>query len=211
MQSHGGPVPPTMANPFLYSARLTPTAVRQKIRTLLSLHDIAPPVKVQWLQSAQAQADHNLQSSFQSAISKIKKQAKAAKYPIFFDLHPIVEYAFASPEIHDPGPLLDRLLLQLRLTTLMRSVDVSNIVWGLFEHRNRFYIHTTNKNGTLATFSVERQTLQSLLVYLEKHLDYPNTTLIWYLNSPAKCMGSERITKRVEETMTNSGSPTEAF
>jgi hypothetical protein len=92
----------------------------------------------------------------------------------------------------------------------MRSVDVSNIVWGLFEHRNRFYIHTT-KNGTLATFSVEGQTLQSLLVYLEKHLDYPNTTLIRYLNSPAKCMGSERIAKRVKETMTQLGIPTEAF
>ena len=88
---------------------------------------------------------------------------------------------------------------------------MSNIVWGLFEHRNRFYIHTTNKNGTLATFSVEGQTLQSLLVYLEKHLDYPNTTLIRYLNSPAKCMGSERIAKRVKETMTQLGIPTEAF
>ncbi len=99
----------------------------------------------------------------------------------------------------------------MRLTTLMRSVDVSNIVWGLFEHRNRFFIHTTNKTGTLATFSVEGATLQSLLVYLEKHLDHPNTTLIRYLNSPAKCMGSERIAKRVKETMTRLGIPTDAF
>ena len=125
----------------------------------------------------------------------IKNQANAAKYPIFFDLHPIVDYAFAVPEVQDPGTLLDRLLLQLRLTTLMRSVEVSNIVWGLFEHRNWFYIHTTNKNGTLATFSVKEQTLQSLLVYLEKHLDYPNTTLIGYLISPAKCMGQNALQK----------------
>ena len=143
---------PTMANPFLYSARLTPNAVRQKIRTSLSLHDIAPQVKVQWLQSAQTRADGNLKTAFQSEILKIKKQAKAAKYPIFFDLHPIVDYAFAVPDVQEPGTSLDRLLLQLRLTTLMRSVDVSNIVWGLFEHRNRVYIHTTNKNVTLATF-----------------------------------------------------------
>ena len=122
-----------------------------------------------------------------------------------------MDYAFAVPEVQDPGTLLDRLLLQLRLTTLMRWVDVFNIVWGLFEHRNRFYIHTTNKTGTLATFSVEAQTLQSLLVYLENHLDYPNTTLIRYLNSPAKRMGSERIAKIVKETMTQLGFPTEAF
>ena len=58
---------------------------------------------------------------------QIKKQAKAAKYPIFFDLHPILDYAFAVPEVQDPGTSLGRMLLQLRLTTLMRSVDVSNI------------------------------------------------------------------------------------
>ena len=105
-------------------------------------------MKVQWLQSAQARADRNLKTAFQSAILKIKKQAKAAKFP----MHPIVDYAFAVPEVQDLGTLFYRMLLQLRLTTLMRSVDVSNIVWGLFEHRNRFYIHTTNKIGTLATF-----------------------------------------------------------
>ena len=70
---------PTMANPFQYSARLTPNAVWQKIRTLLSLHEIAPQVKVQCLQSAQAREDCNLKTAVQSAILKIKKQAKAAK------------------------------------------------------------------------------------------------------------------------------------
>ena len=67
---------PTIANPFMYYARLTPNAVRQKIRTLLSLHDIAPQVKVQCLQSAHARAECNLQTAFQSAILKIKQQAK---------------------------------------------------------------------------------------------------------------------------------------
>ena len=53
--------------------------------------------------------------------------------------------------------------------------------------------------------------LKSLLLYLENQLDNPNTTLLWFLNSPAKCMGSERIAKRVKETMTQLGIPKEAF
>ena len=58
---------------------------------------------MQWLQSAQARADGNLKKAFQFAILKIKKQPKAAKYPIFFDLHPIVDYAFAVPEVQIPA------------------------------------------------------------------------------------------------------------
>ena len=41
--------------------------------------------------------------------------------------------------------LLDKLLSQLRLTTLMRSVDVSNLIWGLFEAEGHFSIRGTDK------------------------------------------------------------------
>ena len=77
---------------------------------------------------------------------------KLPKYPTFFSVEPLAELAFGKNS--DKLPLLDQLLLQLRLTTLMRSVDVANVVWGVFEHDSETYIQTTDKAGTPKTFLV---------------------------------------------------------
>lgn len=129
----------------MYSARLTQSNIRAKIRQVLSLHDIPAEYKIEMLEGAST--EQKFQKALKSAIQKVKQQAKRARYPIFFDIQPIVQYAFAPeadpanniPGSRDPGHQLDRLLLQLRLTTLMRSVDVANIVWGVFEYCNQFF------------------------------------------------------------------------
>ena len=68
---------------------------------------------------------------------------------------------------------MDQLLLQLRLTTMMRSGDAANIAWPLFEQDSKDYIKTTDKNGALQTYSVTGVTLSTLLHYLGKYQDYP--------------------------------------
>ena len=45
----------------------------------------------------------------------------------------------------DKQVLCDTLILQLRLTTLMRSVDVANIVWGLFVQDETFSFEQLTK------------------------------------------------------------------
>ena len=201
-----------MANPFLHTARLTPRDVAKKIQTTLTLHDIAPRYRVAWLKSAEARFRHlNFSKAFKSAIQKIQRQSKQPRYPIFFDVKPLVQWAFGPLGPADRGVRLDRLLLQLRLTTLMRSVDVANITWGIFCQGSDFFIQTTTKTGALATFSVAGMTLQTLLEYVWLHLDFPAPYLIRYVHEPHKCMGSERIAKRVKERMQELGIPTEAF
>ena len=191
---------------------MTPRDVAKKIQTTLTLHDIAPRYRVAWLKSAEARFRHlNFSKAFKSAIQKIQRQSKQPRYPIFFDVKPLVQWAFGPLGPADRGVRLDRLLLQLRLTTLMRSVDVANITWGIFCQGSDFFIQTTTKTGALATFSVAGMTLQTLLEYVWLHLDFPAPYLIRYVHEPHKCMGSERIAKRVKERMQELGIPTEAF
>ena len=168
---------------------------------------------MEWLLFAQATLDTNgkLAGIFRAALRKVKRQTKKARYPIYFDVQPLVDWALGPPTTTEKSEILDRLLIQIRLTTMMRSVDVSQVVWGVFEYQNRYFIHTTNKQGALATFSVEGVTLQTLLEYIEMHLEYPGTHLIRYLNCPSRCMGSERIAKRVKVRMQQQGIPTECF
>ena len=54
------------------------------------------------------------------AIKRIKN-GTAPKYPVFYDIGPLVATAFDEASPRAPI-MLDRLALQLRLTTLMRSV-----------------------------------------------------------------------------------------
>ena len=149
--------------------------------------------------------------NFQSRPTESQTTSKKGPLPHIFRCPAIGGLGLGPPTTTEKSEILDRLLIQIRLTTMMRSVDVSQVVWGVFEYQNRYFIHTTNKQGALATFSVEGVTLQTLLEYIEMHLEYPGTHLIRYLNCPSRCMGSERIAKRVKVRMQQQGIPTECF
>ena len=93
----------------------------------------------------------------------------------------------------------------------MRSVDVSNLVWGLFEAEGQFFIRGTDKQGGPTTFSVTGITLGTLGEYLVRLINYPGIFLLRYINKPGLCLGSERIAKRALECMKGVGIDTETF
>ena len=124
---------PTLGNPFCRSGRLTKTQLAQCLRRLESLHDIPIVQRTKWLQDAKATyPEHRLQ--ILAGIKRLKANSKSPRYPIFFHISPIVAWAF--PPSHLPHPsiyllqspmLLDRLLIKIRLTTLMRASDISSV------------------------------------------------------------------------------------
>ena len=103
----------------------------------------------------------------------------------------MVNLAFQKPDL----PLLTRCLLQLRLTTMMRSVDAAKLVSGLFEVDGKFYVKVTEKNGQPLTFNVTGQTLRSVIDYLWVHRAQPAPFLFRYANKPHCCLGSQRLAK----------------
>ena len=117
---------------------------------------------MKWLQEASLRSeDVKLTLLLKNKIKRIQKQAKAPKYPAFFDIDKITEFAFKR-EAKTKDEALKQLIIQVRMVTMMRSCDLANIHWTLLEHEEKFYIATTTKKGEKQEFSVTGKTLKDI-------------------------------------------------
>ena len=130
------------------------------------------------------------------AAKQIQRQAKGAKYQIYFDVTPVITWAFQPPSVVR-AVMLDCLLLHLRLLTMMRSVDCANLVWGLYAADGTFYVRTVSKSGEHRLYNVDGHCLATLASYLRDHAQHPGLYLFRHLLQPAWCLSSERLAKRV--------------
>jgi hypothetical protein len=171
--------------------------------------DIPSAVRSEWAQDALRHITNpKAQRLVRQAIRRLHRGGKRAKYPVVYSIQPLLREAFQAPSnLH----LLDRTLLQVRLTTLMRSADAANIVWALFHQDGEHYIKCTTKTGHLETFSVRGQTLDTVLEYVHKHRDSPALFMFRSTVKPYQCLGAERLAKRMLAVMDTVGINTETF
>ena len=207
---------PTSGNPFHYSSgpKLTLGQITSRLRLIGTEKDIPAAVKQFWLQDTlYADRRPKVQIVVKHAIRRLAHSKSKPKYDVFYSIEPLIKKAFPQASLPPScnQEFTDVLILQLRLTTLMRSVDVANVVWGLFVQDDQFFICTTDKNGAALTFSVQGQTLQTLVHYMHAHLSYPAPFLIRHTGEPALCLGSERIAKRLMHIMEEVGIDTSIF
>ena len=86
--------------------------------------------------------------AIQQAIKRVKKSIKKPKHDIFYPVAGLCKWAFQNGEQEmEVGEMVDKLLMQIRLGTLMRSGDAANIVWALFEQEGGTFIKTTDNKG----------------------------------------------------------------
>jgi hypothetical protein len=132
---------------------------------------------------------------------------------VFFNAQPLVDFAFAPTNLQElsMSKLLDRLILQLRLTTLARSGDLARITWALFVQDGAHFIRLTDKNGALLTFSMPPRTLETLREYMLRHVYYPAPHMLRYAKDPLKILGAERIAKRTKALMASVGIDVSVF
>ena len=183
-------------------------ALRAHLRNLETMQDIRPQARIKHLNDLLTEATNDTQrNALRLAIRRARAASKKAKYPVFFKIDGLVRLAFSDSGI----ALRDRLVIQLRLTTLMRSVDLQNLVWGLFVQEGKFYLRTTSKTGKPLVFSVEGETLESCKRYLEQHRHYPNERFLRHEKLPWASLGSERIAKLALNIMQQAGIDTRAF
>ena len=147
------------------------------------------------------------------AMRRVTRQKKRAKYPVFYKVEPLVEKAFDKVDLANlaMGDLVDRLILQLRLTTLARSGDLARTVWGLFRQDGQFFLRFTDKNAALQTASLQPQTVTTICEYLSRHLNHPGESLIRCVSDKSRPMGAQRIAKRTLEVMGRAGIDTKIF
>jgi hypothetical protein len=201
--------PPTMGNPFHSAPKLTLTQLRERCRLLENAQDIPVRVRLEWLERAQtAYPKERWVAVLRQAAKRVARGKNRAKYPDFPDISPLVTAAFAQPS---SLLLLDRLILQLRLTTLMRSVDLANVVWGVFAHEGRLYLRTTAKPGSPQSFSITNQTKSTVIEYLFEHRNFPGPFLLRHTTEKHQCLSAERIAKRLLLVMQRLGYDTDVW
>jgi len=97
------------------------------LRTLETEHDVPARLRMEWLSDALANIeDPRLRVLAKAGLKRLKKSTKRPKHDVLYDLEPLVQLAFGTT----PLPQVDRLILQLRLTTLMKSGDTATITWA---------------------------------------------------------------------------------
>ena len=83
---------------------------------------------------------------------------ESAIVPMFYGSQPLLDGAYGimsvTSDTTNMEKDLDTLLLQPRLTTMMRSADMANIAWVAFTQDDIIFIKTTDKTGAAETFSV---------------------------------------------------------
>ena len=158
-----------------------------------------------------------------AGIKRLKATGKGPKYPVFYDISPLINFSFPDPSpdftCFNIAQTLDILIMQLRLTTLMRAADISTIPWAVFHMNPKgnwtptqpLFIHSSTKNGTRKTFSILGITATTLLHYIWLHLNNPAPFLLRHTDNPHKCLGSERISKRCLNILTNLDIDTQIF
>ncbi len=216
---------PSMGNPFCRSGRLSKAQLAQCIRKLESLHDIPITQRTKWLNDAKGTYPEHRQTIL-AGVKRLRATAKSARYPIFFDISPIINWAYPPANLPSPNifllptsSLLDKLLIQLRLCTLMRASDISSVPWALFHMNNQgnwdpnqpLFLHTNSKSGTRKTYSIMGQTAITVIHYTWLHINVPGAFLIRNTDQPERPMGSERIAKRCLNIMKQLGIDTEVY
>ena len=190
------------------------SGLRKKVRRWEIRHDIRPKERVRRLAAIwEKQTTPDGKSIVLSAMKRVARQTKRARYPIFYKVGPLVEKAFEDVDLQSLpiGRLVDRLILQLRLTTLARSGDLAATVWGLFTQGGRFFVHFIDKNAALQVHSLQQNTVATVREYLARHLYMPGELLVGCVSDPFSPMSAQRIAKRTLLGMKQVGIDTSVF
>ena len=193
---------------------MTTPLLKAQLRLLECLHDVPHKTRTAWLQHALHQNDNPVQRThLQACLRRLQTAAKKAKHDVFYSIQPLLTRAFTpAPLMTLSMPtLLDTLLLQIRLTTLLRSVDTANITWALFTHEHQYFIRASDKKGQLLTLNITGQTLDTLIEYLYRHREHPGIFLFRYVNDLDQCLGAERLAKRLLHIMQQCGIDTATY
>ena len=192
---------------------MTTTKIKESVRLLECAQDIPPKVRQEWLTDALRNITHPLgRKLVLQGIQRLRRANKRPKYPVLYSVQPLLDLAFGlKPRAKGDLPLVDKLLLQLRLTTLMRSGDAANLVWAIFDHEGEFYVKCTAKSGQVQVFRVSSSTRETLLAYVHAHRHHPALFLFRYVKEPHFCLTAERLAKRLLVLMEAEGIETRVF
>ena len=127
--------------------------LRSMLRMLECQQDIPHSQRTEWVEGAMHLATNQMDSAMlRQAVKQLKDSRHGRKHPVFLLISPLPDMAFPSgpappPSTWETAHLLDVLLLQLRVTARMESVDAANITWAVFTQDQGFFIGNGQKGS----------------------------------------------------------------
>ena len=121
---------PEMGNPFHGAPAMLQWQFKQALRNTDNQQDIPHQKRIEWLQHVARSTTPQRKVLVQSAIKRIKSQSKKPKNILMPNIEQLVHKACTTTP--ENGNLAQILLVQIRLQTMMRSVDASQIISGYF-------------------------------------------------------------------------------
>ena len=189
------------------------TEALRALQDILLFTDIPTRQRVQMVQAIQ-QAHPLLAERAKKILDRLGKQGNGPRYEIFYSVRPLVDFVHEyKTKLDTLGvPQLTKLLiLALRLSTLLRSVDLAQMTTGLFTFEGKFFVRLVDKNSKHRTQPVCGPTLTILVYYLFMTRIQPVPFLLRHTNNPSLCLGSDRIARLCLQQMTECGVDTEVF
>ena len=128
----------------------------------------------------------------------LKRQASQAKYDVFCDGQPLVTWLRGRHLLTSTFmevELFKKVVVGLRLTTLFRSVDLSQMCNMLHQFAGRFYVCTVGKNAKQRVKRITGSVLDVVVEYPYWHRKQPCPFLLRRTNNQGLFLSSDRLAK----------------
>ena len=136
--------------------------------------------------------------------ARLKRQGNGPKYEVFYSVKPLVQFVSESAarvQLLSKDELTHITVTAIRLSTLMRGVDLAQTASALFHFDNKYYLRYVDKNSKKKTQVVAGSTLRLVTAYLHSTRTTPALHMIRHLNNAALCTGSDRLGKFCVQVM----------
>ena len=182
------------------------------VRELETLYDIPHADKLRMLRAA---VSRHPELSDEVAITarRLERFHSHPKYQVFYEIRPLLDWlkSLGKPDTLSIDVLTRATVVALRVTTLLRSGDLQNLVNHVYCHSGGHYVVARDKNNRTVWARVDGLTRDLVLEYIYRHRDTPAPYMFRNRNNPSLCIGVQRIAKYCLIAMEGVGINTRIF
>ena len=188
------------------------TAALTGIRELETLYDIPHADKQRMLRAAVDKYPALADEAARTA-ARLNRFHSHPRYQVFYEIKPLLDWlkGLSEPSTLSLDVLTRATIVALRVTTLMRSGDLQNLVSNVYTHAGSYYVVARDKNNRIVWARIDGLTRDLVLEYLYRHRDTPAPHMFRNQNNPALCIGAQRIAKHCLIAMDAVGINTRIF
>ena len=136
------------------------------LKDIESWYDVSYAVKLKYLNMA-VNRHPELGAEAERTAARLKRFHDHPKYEVFYEVQPLLDWlkGLDSPATLTLEVLTRATIVALRITTLMRSGDLHNMVSHVYTYTDQYFVCAEDNKGKLVTARVDGITKDLVLEY----------------------------------------------